>query len=235
MGERVKVFCGLDPNELIGFHVFVQSVLSRTDPNKVEIVPVCGSKGTASNAFNKARFEIPFRCGFKGRAVWVDGSDMLCRADIQELPELLETGCDVAVVKHDYSTKYPIKFLGQSNDDYPRKNWSSVIVYDCGNTVWRKVTPEFVNKTKPSELHRFSFLKEDRIGELPKEWNWLVSEYSYNPDAKIAHFTVGLPIWKPYKDCDYADEWREELKKVNYYQQWGEVEAYDDSPMVSER
>jgi hypothetical protein len=231
----LKLFVGLDPNELIGFHVFVQSVLSRTDPNKIEIIPVCGSKGTASNAFNKARFEIPHRCGYRGRAVWVDGSDMLCRGDIQELPDLLEPGCDVAVVKHNYSTKYPVKFLGQSNDDYPRKNWSSVVVYECGNTVWRKVTPEFIANSRPSELHRFSFLKEDRIGDLPREWNWLVGEYPYNQDAKIAHMTVGLPCWAPYKNCDYADEWRAELAKVNYFQKWGDVEAYDDSPLVSER
>lgn len=229
----LKLFVGLDPNELIGFHVFVQSVLSRTDPNKVEIIPVCGSKGTASNAFNKARFEIPYRCGYRGRAVWVDGSDMLCRADIQELPDLLETGCDVSVVKHEYSTRHPTKFLGQPNEDYPRKNWSSVMVIDCGNYAWRKLTPEFVSNAKPSELHRLSFLKEDRIGDLPKEWNWLVSEYDHNPEAKIAHFTVGLPCWPKYKDCDYSQEWRDELRMVNHFEPW--VDTYDDTVKVSER
>lgn len=230
----LKLFVGLDPNELVGFHVFIDSVLSKTDPNKVEIIPVCGDKGTASNAFNKARFEIPFRCGYRGRAVWVDGSDMLCRADIQALPDLLETGCDVAVVKHEYSTKHPVKFLGQPNDDYPRKNWSSVMVFDCGNYAWRKITPEYIAKSTASHLHRLEFLKEDRIGDLDKTWNWLVGEYPYNPEAKIAHMTIGIPCWPPYRDCDYADEWRQVLKQVNHYQQWG-VEAYDDSPLVSER
>ena len=230
----LKLFVGLDPNELVGFHVFIQSVLNHTDPNKVEIIPVCGSKGTASNVFNKARFEIPYRCGFKGRAVWVDGSDMLCRADILELQDLLETGCDVAVAKHEYSTKHQTKFLGQPNEDYPRKNWSSVMVFDCGNYAWRKLTPDFISKASPADLHRFSFLKEDRIGDLAKEWNWLVGEYPYNPEAKLAHFTVGLPCWRPYKDCDYADEWRNTLKQVNHFQPW-EPESYDDSPRVSER
>ena len=229
----MKLFVGLDPNELIGFHVCLSSILSRTDPNKVEIIPVCGSKGTASNSFNKARFEIPYRCGYRGRAAWIDGSDMLVRADIQELADLLETGCDVAVAKHEYSTKYPTKFLGQPNEDYPKKNWSSVMVFDCGNTVWRKLTPDYVKKATPSHLHRFEFLKEDRIGDLQKEWNWLVSEYPFNPEAKIAHFTIGLPCWSVYKNCDYSDEWRAELKKVNHFQTW--VDSYDDTPMVSER
>src|SRR5690349_17682486 len=121
----IKVFVGLDPVEMVGFHVFVQSVLRRTNPNKIQIIPICGDKGTASNTFNKARFEIPYRCGFRDRAVWMDGSDMLCRADIAELPDLLETGCDLAVVRHNYSTKHPVKFLGQANEDYPCKNDSS--------------------------------------------------------------------------------------------------------------
>jgi hypothetical protein len=230
----LNLFVGLDPNELVGFHVFVQSVLRRTDPNKVAIHPVCGQRGDASTTFSKARFEIPYRCGFKGRAVWVDGSDMLCRADILELPDLLEPGCDLAVVHHTYSTKYPTKFLGQPNPDYPRKNDSSVMVLDCGNYPWRKLTPEYVAKSTATHLHRFEFLKDERIGHLPKEYNWLVGEYDYNPGAKIAHFTIGGPWWPAYKDCDYADEWRSELKKVNHFQSW-EAESYDDSPMVSER
>jgi hypothetical protein len=230
----LNLFVGLDPNELVGFHVFVQSVLRRTDPNKVAIHAVCGQRGDASTAFSKARFEIPYRMGFKGIAVFADGSDMLCRSDILELPDLLETGCDVAVVPHEYSTKYPTKFLGQPNDDYPRKNWSSLMVMDCANYPWKKLTPEYVAKSTSAHLHRFEFLKEDRIGYLPKEWNWLVSEYPYNPEAKLAHFTIGGPWWPAYKDCDYADEWRAELRKVNHFQAW-EAESYDDSPLVSER
>lgn len=213
----LQIFVGFDPNELVGFHVFVQSVLSRTDPNKVSITPVCGQKGDASNVFNKARFEVPYRCGFRGRAIWMDGSDMLCRADISELPDLLESGCDLAVVHHTYSTKYPVKFLGQPNVDYPRKNDSSVIVFDCGNYPWRKFTPEYIARSSPADLHRFKDIKVDRIGDLPKEWNWLVGEYEFNPAAKVAHFTIGLPCWPEYRDWDYADEWRAELAKVNHY------------------
>jgi hypothetical protein len=228
----LNLFVGLDPNETVGFHVFVQSVLSRTNPNKVTITPVFGNKEDASNTFGKARFEIPARCGYRGIAVWMDGSDMLCRTDIADLPDLLETGCDVAVVPHIYSTKYATKFLGQPNEDYPRKNWSSLMVMNCGNYPWRKITPEYVACAKSSHLHRLEFLKDERIGYLDKEWNHLVNEYEYNPDAKIAHFTIGLPCWAPYAKCDYADEWRAELRKVNHFASW---QTYDDSPLVSER
>jgi hypothetical protein len=230
----LKLFVGLDPKEIVGFHVFVNSVLSRTNPNKVSIHPVIGEKGTASNTFNKARFEVPYRCHFNGQAVWLDGSDMLCRTDILELPDLLEGGHDVAVVKHNYSTKHGTKFLGQSNEDYPRKNWSSLMVFDCGNFAWRKITPDYVAKSSASHLHRLEFLKDERIGELDKDWNHLVGEYDYSPTAKIAHFTIGLPCWPAYRDWDYADEWFNERRKLNHFDT-GEAESYDDSPLVSER
>ena len=229
----LNLFVGYDPNEIVGFHVFIQSVLSRTDPNKVCITPVWGSKGDASNTFSRARFEIPARMRFQGIAVWADGSDMLCRANILELPDLLESGCDVAVVPHEYSTKYPTKFLGQSNDDYPRKNWSSLMVMNCGNYPWRKLSAEYVAKSTSAHLHRLEFLKDERITYLPKEWNWLVGEYEYNPNAKLAHFTVGLPCWQQYAKWDYADEWRAELKALNHFDPW--VDSYDDTVKVSER
>lgn len=228
----VRLFVGLDPNELVGFHVFVQSVLGQTDPNQVEIHPICRTKGNASNAFNMHWHEVPKRAGFKGRAIFADGCDMLCRTDIRELPDLLETGCDVAVVPHEYSTKHPTKFLGHANEDYPRKNWASLIVFDCGNSVWKTLEEKAVNKPR-SWLQRFEFLRDDRIGYLPKEWNWLVGEYDYNPEAKLAHFTIGLPVWKRYENCDYASEWREWFKKTIYYAPW--EDSYDDSVKVSER
>jgi hypothetical protein len=232
--DYIRLFVGRDPAETVGYHVFIESVLRRTDPNKIIISSIAGDKGDASNVFGKARFLVPYMCNFNGWAIFADGSDMLMRADIKELWDLRETGYDVMVAPHCYSTKHPVKFLGQPNDDYPRKNQSSLMLMYCGGYPWRKITPEYVKQATSSHLHRFEFLKEDRIGELPKEYNWLVSEYPYNPEAKLAHFTIGLPCWPSYKNCDYADEWRQELRQVNHFQQWG-VEAYDDSPLVSER
>jgi hypothetical protein len=110
-----------------------------------------------------------------------------------------------------------------------------LMLIDCGSAVWRRPRYKDLFKGPAGLFHRFAFLEEDRIGEIPKEWNWLVGEYDYNPNAKLVHFTIGTPCWKPYQNCDYADEWREELAKTTHYQKWGDVEAYDDSPLVSER
>ena len=105
------------------------------------------------------------------------------------------------------------------------------MLINCANYPWKKITPDYVKKATGKHLHRFEFLKDERIGDLPKEWNWLVSEYEYNPEAKLAHFTIGIPPL--YPKCDYSDEWRAELKDTMHVEPW--VDSYDDTVMVSER
>ena len=76
------------------------------------------------------------------------------------------------------------------------------------NSLCSKLTPNFVNTATGLELHQFKWLNnEDAIGSLPLEWNWLVGEYDFNPDAKNVHWTLGGPYFKDYADSDYANEW----------------------------
>lgn len=212
----IPVFVGFDPKEAIAYHVFCQSVATRTKAS-VSFTPVTGEQRDGSNAFIYARFLVPWMCDYRGWAIWADG-DMVCRADIEELWSHRSGGFDVMVCKHDYETKHPVKYLGQKNEDYPRKNWSSLMLINCGNFAWRRLTPETVATMSGKELHRFEFLQQHRIGGLPLEWNWLVSEYPYNPEAKIAHFTIGTPCWTEFKDCDYAEDWRQARDAMLYFQ-----------------
>jgi hypothetical protein len=221
----IPIYVGFDPCETVAYSVFQHSVIARTKA-RVSFSPVCGDKEDASNTFSKARFTIPERQGYRGWAIWADG-DMLCRSDIEELWDLRKPGYDVMVVKHDYQTKYPTKYLGQRNEDYPCKNWSSVMLIDCGNAVWRRPEYKKMLNGPAGLLHRFSFLEDERVGELPPTWNWLVSEYPYKPDAKLAHFTIGIPPF--YPRCDYADEWNQALRAVNAHEHW------DESELVSQR
>ena len=222
---EIPVYVGFDPRESVAYHVFCHSVLTRTKA-QVSFTPVCGSRDDASNTFSKARFQVPEMQGHRGWAIWADG-DMLCRADIQELWNQRKTGYDVMVVKHDYQTKHPVKYLGQRNEDYPCKNWSSVMLMDCGNAVWRRPSYKELLKGPTGFLHRFAFLEDERIGELPKEWNWLVSEYPRNSQAKLVHYTIGIPPF--YPSCDYSAEWFNEMRAMTYHEHW------DDTALVSER
>jgi hypothetical protein len=106
------------------------------------------------------------------------------------------------------------------------------MLINCGNYPWRKITPEYVAKAKGSHLHRFEFLKDERIGDIPKDWNWLSIEYEFSHEAKLIHHTLGTPCWKPYSYLDpYSVDGKTEYQAMNYFEPWN----MDDSVRVSER
>jgi hypothetical protein len=212
----IRVFAGHDPREAIGFHVFLSSLMRKT-ATPFALAPVTGARRDGTNDFAYARFCVPSLCGFEGWAIFVDGSDMLMRADIAELWALRDESKAVQVVQHSYKTRHLRKYVGTAldawNEDYPRKNWSSVVLWNCGHHKNRILTPDTVEKAPGSYLHRFEWLDSEDIGSLPPEWNLLVGEQE--GEAKIAHFTVGIPAFPQYADCAYADEWRRELQNVS--------------------
>ena len=140
---------------------------------------------------------------------------MIVRGDIAELWELRDSYKDVMVVKHDYKTRMTEKYLGAKNEDYPRKNWSSLVIFNCQHPANRILTPEFVEAKDGAFLHRFSWLKEEEIGELNVEWNYLAIEYEANPSAKIVHYTLGTPCFKEFKSSEMADIWWDTYQRAN--------------------
>ena len=214
--KPIPVFVGYDPREAIAYHVCVNSII-RNASAPVAIIPVAlnlftdykETHGDNSNHFVYTRFLVPYLMDFKGRAIFIDG-DMVVRGDIIELYESLKTAHDVAVVKHDYKTRMPVKYMGAPNEDYPRKNWSSVIVWDCQSYPNRRLTPDFVQKQPGSFLHRFSWIDDDRIQALPIEWNWLPDELGENTEAKLLHYTLGTPCFHEFTDTTQAEEWHSE-------------------------
>jgi hypothetical protein len=159
-----------------------------------------------STDFAFSRFLTPYLSGYAGWSLFMD-CDMLARADIADLFALADDRYAVMVCQHDYAPKDDVKFLGHVQTRYPKKNWSSVMLFN--NARCRALTPQFVNTASGLELHQFKWLAGDHeIGALPLAWNWLVGEYDHDPDARIAHFTRGGPYFAGYEDCDYADEWR---------------------------
>lgn len=226
--ELIPLFCGYDPREEAGTHAFVSSVLQHaTTP--FQVIPLhlelfksfySPSMRDGSNAFIYTRFLIPFLQSWRGWAMFADGADMLMRADISELWALRDWNKAVQVVQHDYQTKHPRKYLGtkmeSANEDYPRKNWSSLMLINCQHSDWRNLTPEAVERMSGRNLHTFSFIRSQFLGELPKEWNWLADEYGFNPDAKLVHWTTGSPAFPKYTGTPHADEFRAQVQRMNY-------------------
>lgn len=218
--NKITLVVGFDQREAVAYHTFCQSVLEKASL-PVQFIPLAentlvGYKEThtdGSNKFIYSRFLTPYLCNFGGWAIFADG-DMVCQADIKQLWDLRDESKAVQVVQHDYRTKAHQKYLGNKNENYPRKNWSSVILWNCGHPAHRLLTPEFIQQQKGAYLHRFSWLSDEQIGALPREWNWLAIEYEDNPQAKLVHFTLGTPCFKDYADTAMADIWKSAYRRV---------------------
>ena len=220
----LNVYIGYDPNETVAYHVLAHSILRRASI-PVSIAPLMRSQlgalytrargPTESTEFSLTRFLVPALSEFRGWSLFMD-CDMLCLADVAELAAAIPAATDKAVLvcQHDYVPKTERKFLDQVQTRYPRKNWSSLMLFN--NERCRALTPEYVNSASGLDLHRFRWTEDERIGSLPLEWNWLVGEYDHTPDARIVHYTLGGPYFDDYRDCDYAAEWRDELARLNH-------------------
>ncbi len=220
MDNPISIVVGFDQREAIAYHVFCQSILERSS-SPVRFTPLSENtlanyKEThldGSNKFIYSRFLTPYLSGFSGWAIFADG-DMVCREDITKLWDLRDDSKALLVVKHVYKTKASIKYLGNKNENYPRKNWSSLILWNCGHQANSVLTPEFIQRNPGSFLHRFSWLSDDMIGALPAEWNWLAIEYPPNPNAKIIHYTLGTPCFKDYANESMSDIWHQGFKRA---------------------
>jgi hypothetical protein len=219
----LQVFVGFDPREAVAFDTLAHSIERRSSV-PVSIRPLVQKElrdaglytrqrgPTESTEFSLTRFLVPALANFQGWSVFMD-CDMLCRADIAGLAAHCREDKAVMVVKHDYVPKTQRKFLDQVQTKYERKNWSSVMLFN--NARCRALAADYVNAASGLELHRFRWLDDELIGDLPREWNWLVTEYDYNPEAKLVHYTLGGPWFDAYRDCEYAGEWfaeREAMK-----------------------
>jgi lipopolysaccharide biosynthesis glycosyltransferase len=152
---------------------------------------------------------------YTGHAIFIDG-DMIVRSDIAELWQWRHKQYDVQVVKHNYETCMTEKYLGSKNENYPRKNWSSVIIWNCESPANKQLTPEFVQRSTGAELHRFTWIQDEQIGDLPAEWNWLPDEYGPNINADLLHYTLGAPCFHDFATTPMADEWHRERMLADY-------------------
>lgn len=220
----IPIFIGYDTRETIAYHVCSNSII-RTASCPITTTPLALPLLTnytevhtdSSNQFIYTRFLVPYLMNYNGWAIFIDG-DMVVQEDIKQLWELRDDSKAVMVVKHNYKTKQSIKYLGSKNEDYPRKNWSSVILWNCGHPANKLITVDYVKSKTGSDLHQFKWLADELIGELPIEWNWLADEYGVNQNAKLIHYTLGTPCFKEYSQTPMADVWHTELNRTTFCQ-----------------
>jgi len=219
----INIYIGYDTTETIAYHVCVNSII-RHAKQAVGITPLALSTLTdylethrdSSNQFTYTRFLVPHLMNYNGCAIFVDG-DMVLQEDISQLYNLFDSKYAVQVVKHNYKTKQSIKYLGAKNEDYPRKNWSSVVLWNCAHPKNKILTPEFVQNATGSQLHQFTWLLDNDIGELPVVWNWLADEYGVNSNAKLIHYTLGTPCFEEFSNSPMSDVWHSEFKLAGFF------------------
>jgi hypothetical protein len=159
-------------------------------------------KRTSLTDFTWSRFLVPYLCNYEGQAIFMD-ADMLCLDDIAKMPRP--------------DDKYAVSVSKNKH----RFEWASLIYYNCGHPSNRILTPEYIETAKA--LHGMQWLKEEEVGDLPGEWNVLAGYDEFRPDAKIVHYTQGLPIFPETEGTPYAQEWKDEHKAMNSVRPWVEI------------
>ena len=220
----ISIFIGYDARERAATNVLIDSIYQKSTA-PVSITPLVKSQLEAQNFFFRkreknqstdfsfTRFLVPRLMGYKGWAIFLD-CDMLCRVDISKLWSLRDENKSVLCVKHNHEPKLTKKFLGEKQTKYQKKNWSSLMLFNCSKC--KSLTVDYVNNASGLELHQFKWLKDDsEIGNINDfGWNFLVDvqELPKNKDKinqiPLLHWTLGGPWFQQNKKNSVFDkEW----------------------------
>lgn len=223
----MKVSIGWDSREDISYQICKFSIEQRTRSN-VEISPIKQQElreqgiysrpidNLGSTEFTFSRFFVPYLSNYNGWTIFCD-CDFLWLCDIKELFDLADDRYAVQVVQHDYTPKEAIKMDGKIQHLYPRKNWSSMILWNCAHPKNRILDLDLLNdadKATGAFLHRFQWLDDSEIGSLNHKWNWLEDWYHEPEDGSpnVIHYTRGNVYFKDHQNVEYAQEWKDEFK-----------------------
>ena len=170
---------------------------------------------TGSTEFTYTRFLVPYLNNYKGWALFCD-SDFLWFCDpIEIFHEYINDKYSVLCVKHDYlNCNGNTKMDGKKQEWYPKKNWSSLMLFNCNHPdIINNLNLENINTKSPQWLHRMEWTSEENIGEIDKKYNYLINYY-FDNNFKALHYTDGGPWHENYKNCEFATEWN------NFYNEY---------------
>ena len=221
--DNIKIFVGYDSREDIAYQVCRESIFANSkNTEKIEVIPLKLKElqkaghytrpedKLGSTEFTFSRFLIPHLTDFKGWALFCD-CDFLFKHNIRDLFKLADKKYAVMCVQHDYKPVNNLKMDGKQQHIYPRKNWSSLVLWNCEHPSNRILTADHVNDVNHdgAYFHRFSWLENSQIGRIHHKWNWLVGHYHEPKDGEplALHYTEGGPWFKEYERCQYAVDW----------------------------
>ena len=224
-----RLFVGWDSREDVAYQVCRYSIVARASV-PIQITPIkreeLRQRGLytrqrdplASTEFTYTRFFVPHLAGYDGWALFCD-CDFLWLTDIKNLIDLIDDRYAVMCVHHDHRPSETSKLDGRQQTNYPRKNWSSMVLYNCGHRDNAVLTPDLINRETGAVLHRFQWLDDAVIGAVPESWNWLEG-WSQKPDVdhpNVVHFTRGGPWFDEWKSGDYVQLWFAEARAAGIH------------------
>jgi hypothetical protein len=226
MSSPFRVYIGWDRREPEACDVARFSLLRRASV-PVDVIPIKlddlrarnlysrDSDPLASTEFTYSRFLTPALAGYRGWALFCD-CDFLWLGDIAGLVPYTRNDKAVFCVQHDYTPKESVKMDGAVQTVYPRKNWSSLMLFNCEHPSVRSLTPDVVNRESGAYLHRMQWAADEDIGDLPVEWNWLEgwNEKPATGLPKAVHFTRGGPWFPNWTHVDYGELWQAEFETM---------------------
>jgi len=221
-----KIFVGWDQREDIAFQVCRASML-RHSTTPLDVIALRQPElrqrrlywrspdPLASTEFTYTRFLVPVLAEFRGWALFCD-CDFLWLDDVAKLVALRDDRYAVMCVQHDHRPAEAKKMDGRIQTVYPRKNWSSLVLYHCSHPANRALSADVVNRESGAFLHQFRWLDDKLIGPLPKNWNWLEGwdQAPINGVPSVVHFTRGGPWFEHYKNVTYAELWQDERNRL---------------------
>lgn len=206
----LRIFIGYDPRQSVSYHVLEQSIITRSStpvsitPLIIEQLPITRQGLTP---FTFSRFLIPWLCNYEGWALFLD-ADIIVQDDIQKLFDLADDQYAMMVSKNiDIHDGMSMRF-----------EWASVMLFNCGHETNKCLTPAFIQTA--DRLHTLNWCSDKEIGDLPREWNVLVGYDPKRDDAKLIHYTQGIPCFPETLDSDYVEQWHKEHKLVNSVVPW---------------
>ena len=210
MVDRIQIFIGCDHRERSAANVLIDSLYNNSRL-PISITPLITSQlrkqklywrerdENQSTDFSFTRFLVPYMMNYQGWAVFMD-CDILCRTDISELANFYDDKFSLLCVKHNHLPYETVKFQGEKQTSYPKKNWSSFMIFNCSKC--KSLSLDYVNNASGLDLHRFHWLDGDHlIGSIDQNWNYLVGvnndEKNIDKEKiKMLHWTLGGPWFK---------------------------------------
>lgn len=197
-----QVWIGHDPRQPLSYNVMRYSVERHASkPISVRglMLKQLPIKRQGATEFTFSRFLVPYLSEFEGYSMFAD-EDMVVTGDVLELFDYVAND-----EQHDV-------WVMQAQE---RFEWPSVMVFN--NAKLKHMTPEFVDDPANG---LFDFAWASSIGELPPEWNHCVSMMPSRMDAKLYHWTAGIPFWPECRGFPEDKFWHDEYKAMIKSVEW---------------